>query len=88
MAAVPTVTTDLVVDLVVPGGPPLPVTSQFSYSTFDPYTGGTVTYGPAGRPLPQLPLMVDGDGHLRAAGNFSARVGPSWLNVRESPKYE
>ncbi len=58
------------------------------YSTFDPYTGGTVTYGPAGRPLPQLPLMVDGDGHLRAAGNFSARVGPSWLNVRESPKSE
>lgn len=37
MTAVPTVTTDLVVDLVVPGGPPLPVTSQFSYSTADPY---------------------------------------------------
>jgi ubiquinol-cytochrome c reductase iron-sulfur subunit len=58
------------------------------YSTFDPYTGGTVTYGPAGRPLPQLPLMVDGAGHLRAAGNFSARVGPSWWNVRETPTYE
>jgi quinol---cytochrome c reductase iron-sulfur subunit len=58
------------------------------YSTFDPYTGGTVIYGPAGRPLPQLPLMVDGSGYLRGAGNFSARVGPSWLNVRESPKYE
>jgi ubiquinol-cytochrome c reductase iron-sulfur subunit len=58
------------------------------YSTFDPYTGGTVMYGPAGRPLPQLPLMVDADGHLRAAGNFSARVGPSWWNVRESPTAE
>ncbi len=55
------------------------------YSTFDPFTGGTVTYGPAGRPLPQLPLEIDGDGNLRAAGNFSARVGPSWLNVREPP---
>ena len=55
------------------------------YSTFDPYTGGEVIYGPAGRPLPQLPLTVDGAGHLRAAGNFSARVGPSWWNVREAP---
>ncbi len=55
------------------------------YSTFDPFTGGTVIYGPAGRPLPQLPLMVDGAGYLRAAGNFSGRVGPSWWNVRERP---
>ncbi|HEX8977903.1 MAG TPA: ubiquinol-cytochrome c reductase iron-sulfur subunit [Solirubrobacteraceae bacterium] len=55
------------------------------YSTFDPYTGGTVTYGPAGRPLPQLPLEIDPEGHLRAAGNFSARVGPSWWAVRERP---
>ena len=56
------------------------------YSTFDPYTGGTVEYGPAGRPLPQLPLMIDGDGHLRAGGNFSGRVGPSWWAVRERPE--
>jgi len=55
------------------------------YSTFDPASGGTVVYGPAGRPLPQLPLMVGRDGWLRAAGNFSARVGPSWWNVRETP---
>ncbi|MGH2835512.1 MAG: Rieske 2Fe-2S domain-containing protein [Solirubrobacteraceae bacterium] len=55
------------------------------YSTFDPFTGGTVTFGPAGRPLPQLPLEIDGAGHLRAAGNFSARVGPGWWNVREQP---
>ncbi|MFZ0039949.1 MAG: Rieske 2Fe-2S domain-containing protein [Solirubrobacteraceae bacterium] len=58
------------------------------YSTFDPFTGGTVTYGPAGRPLPQLPLMIDGTGYLRAAGNFSARPGPSWWNVREKPTNE
>jgi ubiquinol-cytochrome c reductase iron-sulfur subunit len=55
------------------------------YSTFDPFTGGTVIYGPAGRPLPQLPLMIDADGYLRAGGNFSGRVGPSWWNVREPP---
>ncbi len=55
------------------------------YSTFDPATGASVIYGPAGRPLPQLPLMIDFEGYLRAAGNFSQRVGPSWWNVRESP---
>jgi ubiquinol-cytochrome c reductase iron-sulfur subunit len=52
------------------------------YSTFDPADGGSVTFGPAGRSLPQLPLMVDGDGNLRAAGNFSGPVGPSWWGVR------
>jgi hypothetical protein len=43
-----TVTTDLIADLVVAGGPPLPVTSQFSFSRFDPYA---VT----------LRFLVDGD---------------------------
>jgi ubiquinol-cytochrome c reductase iron-sulfur subunit len=52
------------------------------YSTFDPATGGTVLAGPAGRPLPQLPLERDGDGNLRAAGGFSGPVGPSWWGVR------
>lgn len=52
------------------------------YSTFDPASGGTVLYGPAGRPLPQLPLMTDSSGDLRAAGNFSGPVGPSWWAVR------
>ena len=53
------------------------------YSTFNPATGASVTYGPAGRPLPQLPLMIDRAGFLRAGGNFSSRVGPAWWNVRE-----
>lgn len=52
------------------------------YSTFDPSTGGSVLFGPAGRPLPQLPLYVDPAGHLRAAGNFSGPVGPAWWGVR------
>ena len=52
------------------------------YSTFDVANGGEVLFGPAGRPLPQLPLQVDESGELRAAGNFSGAVGPSWWGVR------
>jgi quinol---cytochrome c reductase iron-sulfur subunit len=55
------------------------------YSTFDPADHGKVLFGPAGRPLPQLPLLVDGEGNLRAAGNFSGPVGPSWSGVRQGP---
>jgi ubiquinol-cytochrome c reductase iron-sulfur subunit len=52
------------------------------YSTFDPGDGGSVTFGPAGRKLPMLPLLVDRRGVLRAAGNFDGPVGPSWWGVR------
>jgi ubiquinol-cytochrome c reductase iron-sulfur subunit len=52
------------------------------YSTFDPADGGSVLFGPAGRDLPQLPLEVDAMGDLRAGGNFSGPVGPSWWGVR------
>jgi ubiquinol-cytochrome c reductase iron-sulfur subunit len=52
------------------------------YSTFNVATGGQVIFGPAGRPLPQLPLEIAGSGELRAAGNFSGPVGPSWWGVR------
>jgi len=52
------------------------------YSTFDPATGGTVTFGPAGRNLPLLPVYADSSGYLRAKGNFDGPVGPSWWGVR------
>jgi ubiquinol-cytochrome c reductase iron-sulfur subunit len=52
------------------------------YSTFDPADNGKVLFGPAGRPLPRLPLQVDRKGNLRAAGNFNGPVGPSWWGVR------
>ncbi len=52
------------------------------YSTFDPADGGSVLFGPAGRRLPMLPVSVDGDGTLRAKGNFDDPVGPSWWGVR------
>jgi ubiquinol-cytochrome c reductase iron-sulfur subunit len=53
------------------------------YSTFDPARGGKVIFGPAGRPLPQLPVAVDERGELRAAGRMSGPVGPSWWGVQE-----
>jgi ubiquinol-cytochrome c reductase iron-sulfur subunit len=48
------------------------------YSTFDPGDGGNVLFGPAGRRLPMLPLEIDGEGYLRAKGNFDDEVGPTW----------
>ena len=62
--------------------PRLALVCPCHYSTFDPAAGGTVLFGPAGRDLPQLPLMIDGQGNLRAAGNFSGPPGPSWWGVR------
>ena len=51
------------------------------YSTFLPGEGGRLVFGPAGRALPQLPLMIDDDGNLRAAGRFDEDIGPSWWGV-------
>jgi ubiquinol-cytochrome c reductase iron-sulfur subunit len=47
-------------------------------STFDASTGATVIFGPAPRPLPQLPLMVDSNGFIAAASDFTQPVGPSF----------
>ena len=52
------------------------------YSTFDPAAGGAVLFGPAGRPLPMLPIRVDARGYLRAKGPFSGQVGPAWWGTR------
>jgi ubiquinol-cytochrome c reductase iron-sulfur subunit len=54
------------------------------YSTFLPGEGGRLVFGPAGRSLPQLPLMIDSQGYLRAAGPFHEDIGPSWFNVHRS----
>jgi ubiquinol-cytochrome c reductase iron-sulfur subunit len=48
------------------------------YSTFDPRRAAKVTFGPAGRPLPQLPLTIDAGRMLVAAGSFSGPPGPAW----------
>jgi ubiquinol-cytochrome c reductase iron-sulfur subunit len=54
------------------------------YSTFTPGNGGKLIFGPAGRELPQLPLMIDADGNLRCAGPFDSDIGPSWWAVRRT----
>ena len=56
------------------------------YSTFDPARGAKVLFGPAGRPLPQLPLMIDAERNLRAGGDYSSAPGPSWWGVRRKPE--
>lgn len=50
-------------------------------STFDVLRAALPTGGPAARALPQLPLYVDSDGTLRAAGGFSAPPGPGFWSM-------
>jgi ubiquinol-cytochrome c reductase iron-sulfur subunit len=66
-----------------PTAPGPAVVCPCHYSTFSVTTGGHRIFGPAGRALPQLPLGIDGDGLLVAAGDFSGRIGPSWWGVRK-----
>jgi ubiquinol-cytochrome c reductase iron-sulfur subunit len=47
-------------------------------STFDATQGARVIFGPATRPLPQLPIGVDAQGYLIALGDFNQPVGPSY----------
>ncbi len=37
-----------------------------------------VIFGPAKRPLPQLPIAVDDEGYLIAQSDFTEPVGPSF----------
>jgi hypothetical protein len=84
MTSAQTVTADLVVDLVVAGGPPLPVTSRLAFMQDDPYA---LT----------LSFLVDGDqwvtwtfarallaeGISSAAGEGDVQV---WPGVRDSER--
>ena len=47
-------------------------------SMFNVRKGAIPTFGPAPRPLPQLPLSVDGDGHLIASAGYNEPVGPGY----------
>jgi ubiquinol-cytochrome c reductase iron-sulfur subunit len=52
-------------------------------STFDVANGCEVIFGPAKRPLPQLPITVDDEGYLVAQSDFTEPVGPSfWDRLR------
>jgi ubiquinol-cytochrome c reductase iron-sulfur subunit len=54
------------------------------YSVFDVRRGARVIEGPAGRPLPQLPLRIGARGELRAGGGLSGPPGPAWWGVRRA----
>jgi ubiquinol-cytochrome c reductase iron-sulfur subunit len=47
-------------------------------STFDVTRAAKVIFGPAARPLPQLPITVNADGYLVAQRGFDEPVGPSF----------
>ena len=48
------------------------------WSQFDVPNGCAVTFGPAPRALPQLPIYVDADGYFRAQSRFHESVGPTY----------
>jgi ubiquinol-cytochrome c reductase iron-sulfur subunit len=50
----------------------------YEQSTFEATTGATVIFGPAARPLPQLPMTTDASGFLVARSDFTEPVGPSF----------
>jgi ubiquinol-cytochrome c reductase iron-sulfur subunit len=52
------------------------------YSTFDVLRAADPVFGPAVRPLPQLPLAIADDRTLVANGPLSGSVGPSYWSVR------
>jgi len=47
-------------------------------SQFDVTDHAAVIFGPAARPLPQLPITVDSEGYLVAQSDFLEPVGPSF----------
>jgi len=47
-------------------------------SQFDITHEAAVIFGPAARPLPQLPITVDSEGYLVARSDFTEPVGPSF----------
>ena len=49
-------------------------------STFDVLDAARPIFGPATRPLPQLPLMIDDDGFLRSQSDFDEPIGPGFWN--------
>ncbi len=53
-------------------------------STFDMTDDCKVIFGPAKRPLPQLPITVDDEGYIVAADSFREPVGTSFFE-RERP---
>ncbi|QGG41079.1 ubiquinol-cytochrome c reductase iron-sulfur subunit [Aeromicrobium yanjiei] len=55
-------------------------------STFDLADNGKVIFGPAHRPLPQLPLGLDDEGYIIAMSDFPEIVGPSYPELARDQK--
>ena len=55
-------------------------------STFDLADAGKVIFGPAARPLPQLPLGVDSEGYLIAMSDFQDVIAPSYPELSRDQK--
>jgi ubiquinol-cytochrome c reductase iron-sulfur subunit len=53
-------------------------------STFNAAQGAQVTFGPAPRPLPQLPIGTDAQGFLIATSDYRVPVGPSFWELGAS----
>ena len=47
-------------------------------SLFDVLKGAQQVFGPAPRPLPQLPLYIDDEGYLRAQAGYDEPIGPGF----------
>jgi len=50
-------------------------------STFDATNGAQILFGPAPRPLPQLPIGTDADGFLIATSDFHEPIGPAFWEL-------
>jgi len=55
-------------------------------SMFNVRNGAVPQFGPAPRPLPQLPLYFDSDGTLRAQTGFDQAVGPGFFERTTTEK--
>jgi ubiquinol-cytochrome c reductase iron-sulfur subunit len=56
-------------------------------SQFDVWDGARPVFGPASRPLPQLPLDLDEEGYFVAASDFVEYVGPGFWEGGKYPAW-
>jgi ubiquinol-cytochrome c reductase iron-sulfur subunit len=57
-------------------------------SQFDVQDGARPVFGPAARPLPQLPIELDSDGYFVATSDFIEPVGPGfWESYQGKGKW-
>lgn len=53
-------------------------------STFSVLDGAQPIFGPAARPLPQLPIQLQADGTFVALADYDEPIGPSFWNIHDS----